>query len=264
MKNLIQDTLNRIRSEHIAPEPRWKFLLRKFGIWAFVISIIVLVALATSVVYYLLSQLDWDLYGFMHQNAFFYVLSMLPYFWLILSGTLVVAAFLGMRETEGGYRLSGFKIVSVIIAGVFVIGFLLTSAGLGNRLNGMMMRGVPFYAQNIETREKQWMRPEQGFLAGTISGVHGNELELVDLNGEKWIIGINEKTFMRPMVDVSVGQMIKIIGMKKSKVIFIASEIRPWVGHGMMRGRQQDESVTCDLEEINKCGNHGRNMQRNR
>jgi hypothetical protein len=144
--------------------------------------------------------------------------------------------------------------------GIFVIGFFMSNFGIDNRFNGMMMRNMPFYAQNIQTKEKQWMQPEQGFLAGTINNISGNSINLNDLNSEQWNVQMNEKTLVRPAADISVGQMIKIIGTKQDGATFSAVEIRPWVGRGMMGANGQDG--TCGINPADTCASPGGGMMR--
>ena len=240
MKNLIQDTLNKIKKEHIAPEPRLRFLLRKFGAWLLVSLAVFFGATAISIVYFLLSQLDWDLYRFMHQSSIIYFFSIMPYFWIIFLLVITLGAFFGVRKTEAGYRFSWLKIIFVISLVVIVIGFILSVIGMDRRLNNAMIARVPFYGQNIATKEKQWMQPENGLLAGTIISVSNSEIILKDLNGPNWIVQLDEKTLVRPAVTIAQGQTIKIIGNKKGKQDFLATEIRPWIGQGMtgaIRGR---------------------------
>jgi hypothetical protein len=233
MNNLIQDTLNKIKKEHIAPEPRWRFLLRKFGAWLLVSLAVFLGAAAISIVYFLLSQLDWDLHRFMHQNIILYFFSMMPYFWIIFLWIIIFGAFLGVRKTETGYRFSWLKIILVISLIIIVTGFIISIIGLDRRLNNAMIGRMPFYAQNIATMEKQWMQPEQGFLAGTIDAVSNNEIILKDLNASTWNVQLDEKTLVRQAVTLAEGQMIKIIGNKEAEQKFSATEIRPWKGQGM-------------------------------
>lgn len=99
----------------------------------------------------------------------------------------------------------------------------------------MMSGQIPYFMRHMTTKETQWMQPEKGLLAGTILVIEKNQFQLQDLDGKKWMIGINGKTSIRPSVDFSVGQMVKIIGDKKEQGYFEATEIRPWVGKGMMR-----------------------------
>jgi len=259
MKNLIQDTLNRIKTEHIAPEPRWKFLLRKTGAWVLVGAVVFLGAAAIAAAYYLISQLDWDLYQFTRRSAVAYALPIIPYFWLILLGVFILAAFLGVRRTESGYRFSGSLIIILIVIGISLAGFLMARAGFGNRLDAMM-RGVPFYERSIETQEKQWMQPEEGFLAGTVRSASEDAIGLDDLEGERWNVKVDEKTLVRPAADVSTGQMIKIIGTKQSARDFSATEIRPWMGRGMA-GAGNRQNNGWGAGESASCGNRGGMMR---
>lgn len=236
MENLIQDTLAKIKQQHIAPEPRWKFLARKFGAWAIVLFVVLLAAGAVSAGYYLLTQLDWEVPVAMHRNTFAYGLSVFPYFWLFVLGIAMVAIFIGVRKTETGYRFGWGKIITLALGGIILGGFVLAYVGGGSRFNGAMMN-VPYYAQHMPTKESQWMQPAQGFLAGTIQSSDKYQMKLKDLNGSLWNIQMDEKTVVRPSVVLTPGQMIKIIGTKQSEQNFIAQEIRPWNGMGMMNGQ---------------------------
>jgi hypothetical protein len=254
MKNLIQNTLSRIKKEQLVPEPKWKFLLRKFSAWIIVGIVVVFGATAISMAYYLLSQLDWDLYVFVHQNAFIYALSMVPYLWFILLGVFGVAAFFGVRKTENGYRFGAFKIIILIVFAIFAIGFFMSTFGVNRNFNGMMMQGVPYYAKNIATKESQWMQPEKGLIAGTIESINGNVISMRDLENSTWKVQTNGQTLVRPMANVSVGQMIKIIGEKQSAQNFSALEIRPWNGQGMMM-RTGSKDGSCGISATNTCKN---------
>lgn len=260
MKNLIQNTIDRIKKEHIAPEPRWKFVLRKTGSWALVGLVVFSGAAAIAASYYLVSQLDWDLYRFAHRNAFFYALPMIPYFWLVALGLFMAAAFFGVRRTENGYRFNGLWITLAIIVGFLLVGFFMARAGLGGRFNDIMLHKMPFYAQSVETKEEQWMQPEKGFLAGTIGTVSTDGLTLDDLEGERWNVQLEEETLVRPSADIASGQMVKIIGTKKAARDFSAAEIRPWTGRGMS-GAGGGSQGSCGAGESGSCGNRGGMMR---
>lgn len=127
------------------------------------------------------------------------------------------------------------------IGGIIVLGVLMSYAGVGERFNGMMASGVPYYGQHMMvTKETQWSKPSDGFLSGTIVSISGNALSVIDLNGKTWNMILNEKTLIRPRADISQGQMIKIIGVQSGGNNFQVNEIRPWIGmgQGMMGGGQ--------------------------
>jgi hypothetical protein len=233
MKNLIQDTLGKIKKQQIAPEPRWKYLFRKYLIWVAAVIVVVLGAISLSAAYDNVISLDWDLYHFMHENMLEYFFSMLPYFWLILLSIFLLVAFFEIRRTETGYRYSWSKISLIIVGGIVTFGLLISFLGLGKGLNSKLAKEIPFYGQHmIITKESQWMQPSRGFLAGTIIDSGGNNLEVDDLNGKEWSVEIDSQTLIRPAVDLKQKETIKIIGNQKNGNNFKAEEIRPWAGKG--------------------------------
>ena len=46
MKDLIKETIEKIKDQGIAPEPRWKYLVKKYGMWA-VFGVIILLGAIT-------------------------------------------------------------------------------------------------------------------------------------------------------------------------------------------------------------------------
>ena len=240
MKNLIQDTIEKIEKQHIMPEPKWKYLIKKYGLWVIFIIVLILAAVSLSVAFDNSSNLDWDLYRFMHQSRFAYILSILPYFWIILIVISLIAAFFELRKTETGYRYSWSKILSITLGGIVIFGIFISFFGFGGKLNAKLAREIPFYGQHmIVTKESQWMQPSKGFLAGTIISSSENKLEINDLSGKNWNINIDEKTLIRPSADISPEEMIKLIGKKVNEDNFKAEEIRPWRGRGMGNGRNR-------------------------
>jgi hypothetical protein len=239
MDKLIKDTIGKIKSQHIVPESKWKHLIRKYGIWTLFGLAILLGGASVSAAWDLLVSLDWDLYRFMHQNFFSYSLSIFPYFWTSIVALFIVLAFIDIRNTETGYRFSWLKMSLATLGGIVILGALMSFFGWGKNVNGYMSKGIPYYGQHMMvTRETQWSKPEDGFLSGTILEKSASELSLQDLQGRTWAIALDEKTLIRPKADVSVGQMIKIIGTKTAQNSFQSIEIRPWngMGRGMMSG----------------------------
>lgn len=237
MNNLIESTIEKIKKQHIAPQPKWKYLSRRYGMWIVFGLIVILGAASFSVAMHLLFSLDWDLYQFIHRSRVAYSLSIFPYFWAVLIGMFAVIAFFDIRKTETGYRFSLLKISLMTIGGIIVFGLALFLSGLGSRLNSMMTSGVPYYGQHLMvTKESQWSNPDGGFLSGKLAVISDDSLEIIDLSGQRWNILLDEKTIIKPAAIIKKEEMIKVIGIKKSADNFQAIEIRPWMGQGMMKG----------------------------
>lgn len=235
MRNLIQETIRKIETLHIAPEPKWKYLVKKYGLWFSFVAVLTFGAISLSVAFSNYNSLDTDLYPFMHQSEFAYLLSILPYFWIILIGIFLIVAFLEIRKTETGYRYSWFKMALITVGGIAIFGVLMSFFGIGGKLNSRLAKDVPFYGKHmVITKESQWMQPSKGFLAGTITSVSENYLGIEDLDGNDWNINIDENTMVKPSANIYQKEKIKIIGTKKDGNNFEAKEIRPWTGKRMM------------------------------
>lgn len=237
MKDLIGNTLEKIKTGDITPESRWKYLLKKFFRWFLFVATVAAAALFLAAAYSNLSSLDWDLYRFVHENRVVYFLSLVPYPWFILAAILLLAAFFEFRRTPRGYRYSRLAMWALVLGGFLAVGAWAVFSGFGSGFNTAITRDLPAPAQRLMvTKESQWMQPDKGFLAGKILSVSGNDLQLKDLAGKDWKIQIGPETLVRPAAQVSKNGTIKIIGQEKNVDTFSAQEIRPWEGRGTHAG----------------------------
>ncbi len=235
MKNIIDGTIAKIKLQGIVPVPRWKYLMKKYGIWSIFFLIVLLGSISFSVAFDMLRQLDWDLYRFAHQNAFVYALSLLPYFWIAVIVIFLVLSFFDLRKTDNGYKYGLLKMLLMPIGIMIMTGLLFTWLGVGGQLHARIAKDVPYYGQHMMmTKESQWMQPDKGFLSGSLTTVYTHNLEMIDLNGKAWNIILDEKTLIKSAAVIEPGEKIKVIGSKKDAENFHAVEIRPWRGHGML------------------------------
>lgn len=235
MKNLIGDTISKIKSQHIAVEPRWKYLTRKYGTWMIFMLLIFLGAISFSAGIFAFSQLDWDLYRYMHQSAFSFIFTILPYFWVLLITIFAGVAFIEVRNTEKGYRFSRTKIFLIVAGALLAVGFFASAAGVGQSMQSMM-NNFPAMQNMMATKQSQWSQPQSGLISGRITSILGNTILLNDFAGNDWNVSFNEQTLLRPAFTPSQGQEIKVIGTATGEHDFVATEIRPWQGGGMMQG----------------------------
>lgn len=237
MKNIVRDTVAKIRDRGIVPEPRSAYLMRKYLVWAALGIVIVSGALSLSVAYFLLSSLDWDLYRFIRLDPFSYAFSVFPYFWAVLIGAFLVIAFADVRRTETGYRFSRSKIALSIVGSVAVLGAIMSFFGVGEMLSATIAKDFPYYGRHlVVTKETQWTQPDRGLLSGTIDARSGSTIGLSDLSGRRWNIVVDAETAVKPSVALSSGEMIKVIGIRTGEHDFRAVEIRPWIGKRSVDG----------------------------
>lgn len=235
MKNLIADTIEKIRKEKIQPKARWKFLAKKYSVWISFLAVALAGAAALSVAYFLITQLDWDVFPTAQRRSFLYSFSLLPYFWIVPLVILAIVAYLSLRKTENGYRYAFPKVALAVLGSLFIFGFMMTAIGFGGKINCAAERGFPGYGRLVATKESQWSQPEKGLLAGTINAVAENSIDLKDFAGNDWQVAYAENTDVRPSVKLEAGETIKTIGQEEGDRKFKATEIRPWQGQGQTK-----------------------------
>lgn len=237
MKHALRDALQKISEQKIVPEPKWKFLTKKYALWFLFGTLVFLGSASFSITYDAISQLDWDVYRFVHESSVLYTLSLVPYFWILSIGILLFFAFVDLRKTENGYRYGIGKLSIASIGGVLILGFFFVGIGWGGKWNDLLMKEIPYYQNHLTvTKEAQWMQPDRGLLAGTVQKREDQKIFLTDLSGNSWNVLLTSDTIVRPAVLLQSGERVKIIGSKGSGQNFQAQEIRPWIGRGMMNG----------------------------
>lgn len=244
MDKLVAETISKIKKQKIQPEPRWKFVLKKYSIWLAFFAGLLMGAISLAVAFDWLGQLDWDIYHFSRPGFFFGFLSIIPHLWLALVVLFLVFAFIDFRKTENGYRFNFGKISLIIIVSLIFLGVAFFMIGIGGRFHAAVSKKVPFYGnQMMMVKEGQWMRPEEGFLAGRVISNEKNNFILQDFNGRKWTIILDEKTLIMPMAKISEGEIIKTMGRKISEDNFVAQQIRPWTGKRMMGESMREQRM---------------------
>ena len=70
-----------------------------------------------------------------------------------------------------------------------------------------------------------------GLLSGKIIEVNGNQIKIIDLNNNVWVINTNNASITK-QAEIEIGKVIKIMGDNDNDNdgVFSADEIRPWVG----------------------------------
>ena len=239
MKNTIQEVIDRIKIQHIKPEPRWRFLMSVYGRWLAFTMIVALGAIALSIMVTVVSGLDWDAYSINRQNKVAYFFSLLPYAWIGVLLVLAVLSFIEIRKTETGYRYSQWLVNIMVVCSIVFMGIFFSFFHFGNVSNRFLESHAPYYQQHlVVTKESQWTRPEQGFLSGIIISISGKNIVIEDIYNKQWVIVINDATLIKPTVSLQIHERIKIIGTISDDT-FHADEIRPWEGMSMMKNMMQ-------------------------
>jgi hypothetical protein len=199
-------------------------------IWTIFGLSILLGSVASAIALFQLTYAEWDLYKHLTHSPVEFVLLVIPFFWLIFLLGFTGFAYYYFRRTEQGYRYATLWIILLSIILSIICGGLLYSTGLPDRLERVFQQNLPFYRKLQERKQKVWVSPMHGLLAGRISKIISDQkVEIKDLQGNIWIIDIADTIWrgrLRPAEDLK----IKILGEMTGQNRFVANEIRPWKG----------------------------------
>lgn len=232
--------LERIKKDGIKPVEKWKIDLASDAFWSGFVFLAVLSGLSLCALVYLLSEADWH---FPHNAAIGrieYILSVLPYFWIILLLVFLILSYYNLRNTKKGYRYEFKKIAGITFLIVVASGSIIYISSAHVAVDEVFFRRVPFYVRLANSKENVWNRPEKGLLGGMIIVSSPQTLEIEDFNGRQWkIISVNEAV-VRPAVKLVPNEEIRIIGQALEQNTFDAREIRPWIGKARLIKRNPE------------------------
>jgi len=237
MGKISKNVIEKIKKKEIKPIPKWQFLLKDSFLRILSVVNIVFGSIGFGIIIYLLKNNDMILDVKLANNIFEWIVFAFPIVWILLTLFFLFVSFYYFKNTEEGYRFNATRILllSTVISVLF--GFILYSSGLAEGLNNIFRRNIPYYEHTMDRRNAMWSRPNAGFLAGSIVSINSEEkiFVLKDLSGKVWEIGY-EGTVVKGRVLLDIGEYVKILGKRKDDGnIFIAEEIRPWMGRGMRR-----------------------------
>lgn len=234
MADISKKILKKIKNDAIRPYSKHHFLLRRSVIWALLCLSILLGSVASAIALFQLRYAEWDLYQHLGHSLLEFALLVIPFFWFIFLLGFTGFAYYYFRRTEQGYRYCTVWVISGSIALSIIGGGLLYATGFSERLETVFQDNIPFYRELQERKQKVWMSPGKGLLAGRIIEIISDQkIQIEDLHSNMWVIDIADTIWrgqLRPVDDLK----IKILGKQKGQSLFVADEIRPWQGK---RGR---------------------------
>ncbi|MHC1716362.1 MAG: hypothetical protein AB9915_00495 [Candidatus Dojkabacteria bacterium] len=235
MKEVSKSVIEKIKEENIKPIPRAIFIAKNLIIWMIFVLSLVFGSVGVAIIVYLLLNNDSVLDFSLVSNIWKWIILSIPLAWLVLTTLFVIIAYYNFRGTDGGYKISLKKILQINLGIILVLGFGMYYSGISSKINSVFLESLPFYQETFDMREKVWMRPSEGYLAGEILSVD-EDIDLKDLEGNEWVVEYEDAN-VKGSVKLEEGEDIKMIGKVSKEDTFTASEIRPWEG----RGRRMQE-----------------------
>lgn len=231
-KDISQIVLQKIKENGIKPISKNIFNFKKVLFWSLVGFSIFIGAISFAVIISLLFNNDWYLYNTFGLN---FIFKTLPYFWFIFLAIFTILGEYYYRKTFLGYRHRTVTIIGVYIFLTIISGSILYVIGTGKMIEESLRNNIPIYRGFMFDKDEFWSQPEEGLLSGQIVEINGPVIRIIDLNGINWLISTNNAS-VGNRVKIEVGEIVKIIGNNNND-IFIANEIKPWIGGGLKKNK---------------------------
>ncbi|MFA5126817.1 MAG: hypothetical protein WC465_02325 [Patescibacteria group bacterium] len=221
MNNFGQQILTEIKEHNIQPKKRWEFLFKNIILWVILISAIFLASLASSVTIFMLKHAVGSTY-IPDFHPLKRLLLDLPFFWLVSLALFSLLAWYDFKNTKRGYKYHTWVIVIGSLLVSIVLGAVIYQAGVGERLEDVFFRRVPFYKEMFRRGGRILVEPDKGHLAGVVRSVASDAITVEDFKGDVWVINTSTSQFR-------VGQRVMLIGKIGDDDRFVCESIKPWL-----------------------------------
>jgi len=230
MKDVSKNALQKIKQEKVRPYPKWHFVFKRSVIWTLFCFSILTGSIAAGIAIFQLKSAEWDIYKHLSHSFLECTLLIIPYFWLFFMIGFTGFAYYYFRSTGQGYKYNTLWVVLGSIVLSIIGGGILFTTEAPEKIETIFEDEVPFYRMMQNYKQKIWMSPEQGLLAGKITKIISKQkMQIKDLHGNMWVIDTAATTWRGRFLPAE-NLRIKILGNIKCKSQFIANEIRPWKG----------------------------------
>ena len=221
--------LHTIERDRIAPLPRWIFFVRQIALIGGFLLATFIGGISVSVILFSLSNIDEGARHLMRLHPGPFLITYLPYLWVLLLIAFGAIAYYDIRNMKGAYRYRTATMIAASIIASLVIGGIMHIAGAGRIAERRFAQLVPHYEGFDIRRRHLWMRPQEGMLAGTIiAGAPTTTFMLEDFAGQRWTVDATTAAY-RGVPNGTSGDQVRIMGTMMAPAMFRATEIFPWV-----------------------------------
>ncbi len=226
--NLPEKIIKTIKRQGTEPRPRWHFLLKHSVLWSLATLATLLGGIAVAVIIFIYIDHDENARAYLNESAFVDLLETIPYLWFCVLFILIGITQYAVRHTTSGYRYTTKRILGVVFVSSLLLGAVLNTLEVGERVQDFLAKRVPYYDELISTSKDVWSHSEKGLLGGTVTGViSSKELKLTDFHNKDWLVDIERIDTANSSI-LREGSMIKMIGTQEDNTSFRAVRVLPW------------------------------------
>ena len=230
--------IDKIREENIKPAPKWHFKSLNWALYCLYCLFLIVGAVSFSIILFSIQQADFLLLEHLGHSKLEFFLVIFPFIWLITLIILLFGSFYAIYNSKKGYKFSFSKLMLFNMGFSILIGTLFFIAGGSSWFENTFSSGSGLFASIEVKKQKLWLKPDEGSLAGEIDSLNNTILFLEDFKKNIWIVSY-DSSFIAPAITLEKEEKIKIIGKRTGRNTFTAERIMPWGGRGMREKRHR-------------------------
>ncbi|PJE64842.1 MAG: hypothetical protein COU90_01090 [Candidatus Ryanbacteria bacterium CG10_big_fil_rev_8_21_14_0_10_43_42] len=235
-KDFAEKVLNKIENEHIEPKPRWSFFVVHYMLWSAGIFAALLLSVAVTLIVFLVANNEWDVYPFLGIGVFSFILSTIPYIWIVMACVFLGVTVYNVRHTRNGYQYNTVPFAVIVLGIPVILGGVWFMVGIGDSVDDALAKHMSIYRYMPGVRHAKWDMPESGFLAGEIMSIADASASfmLKDFRGREWRVMFGDAGLAEGQ-SVEEYMRVRMIGRKTGEKEFTACVVHPWIIYGRAR-----------------------------
>lgn len=223
-----QKILDRIKNGHLKPLSKGYFKARDLALWGLIGAFIAALGIGVGMIIYAVNSTDLSVLAKLELSPSQKALFSFPVFWILACLVAGTIAFINLRKTRKGYKVSArqFGIIAVLVA--IGVGSLVYALNVAQYLSGVAADKIPLYNTVVGPDTATWLDPERGLLSGVIRTRDSDASFYVrDADAVLWHV-TGDDIILPEGYKMESGERIKLIGKKTGDDTFEAREAYPW------------------------------------
>lgn len=223
-----QKILDQIRIKHLKPLSKGYFKVRDFALWGLLGAFVAALGIGFGMIIYGIRSTDLSVLAKLELTASQKALFFFPVFWILACAAIAIIAFINLRKTRKGYRVSARQFIIITVLVAVGIGSIVYALNVTQYLSGVATNRIPLYKDVVAPDTSTWLDPNHGLLSGIIRSRDSDQsFYLRDSEAVLWHV-TSDSTAIPAGYTMQTGERIKIIGKRTGDDSFNAREIHPW------------------------------------
>lgn len=230
--------MEKIMNGEVKKKSRWCFVVKNVIFWFLGFVSVLAGAVVVSLILFTVANNDGDLY----QEVYGRTVSHATYFWVTLwvlvTGVFIFLCDLSVRNTKRGYTYPLWIVLVVDVILSIIFGAIFYFVGIGFYADHILGAHIDHYHNIEKRREAFFHKPEKGILLGRIVHVEGDYAEVVTMNGDAWMVFVDEMSPQKTE-KLTMGSQVAFAGRTNGDGSFVACDVKVRKLYGAHRAMQK-------------------------